>query len=288
MNYVFHERLRPVEYKFGGKSNEGGVYRLRNKLNERVYVGSAKCFKVRWNQHTASLRRGKHSNRYLQADFDKCGEEVFVFEVLEVVGGTKEDRLLVEQRYIDSSFGKNKCYNLRKDASSPHGSKKVGKQYSNIQLLSPDLILYTSVDSVTSFAEEHHLNPKCLWKLLNRQAPSTKGWTLVGTEKKKLGPKNVLKGSKHPNFNKHHTEESKQKNRLAHLGKKMGTEHHNSKTYLGLQLIGPDGVVITEIQCLAAFCRLYGLAPTKLCAVLKGRRKSTKGWSLATISSEIL
>jgi len=277
-----------MEYKYEGHSLKSGIYKLTNKNNNKVYIGSAKRFKERWNQHAASLRRNKHHNKYLQADFNKCGEEAFVFEVLEVVEGTKQDRLIAEQRFIDLYYGKNKCYNLNKDASSPQGSKQLERKYDNIQLLSPEGVLYTSIDSVTRFAEEYGLNAKCLWKLLNGQTPSVKGWTLANAIKKKRDPSTFLRGKKHPLYNKHHTEEAKEKNRLAHLGKKMGTEHPNSKTYKNIQLLSPDGVIVTEIECLADFCRLHNIQATKLCAVLKGRRKMTKGWKLATLASEIL
>ena len=95
-----------MEYKYEGKSLKSGVYKLTNKNNNKVYIGSAKRFKERWNQHAASLRRNKHYNKYLQADFNKCGEEAFVFEVIEIIEGTKEDRLVVEQRYINLHYGK--------------------------------------------------------------------------------------------------------------------------------------------------------------------------------------
>ena len=107
-------------------------------------------------------------------------------------------------------------------------------------------------------------------------------------EKKKRDPSTFLKGENHPLYNKHHTEKAKQKNRLSHLGKNMGITHCNSKVYDNIELLSPNGLVITRIECLADFCRLHDLEPTKLCAVLKRRRKSTKGWKLATISAEIL
>ena len=271
-----------MEYKYEGNSLKSGVYKLTNKKNNRLYIGSAKEFKERWNQHTASLRRNKHHNKYLQADFNKCGEETFVFEVIEVIEGTKDDRIIVEQRYIDLHYDKSKCYNLNKDASSPQGAKQLEKIYDNIQLLSPDLVLYTRVDSVTSFAKEHNLNPKCLWKLLNGQTPSTRGWKLANAIKKQRDPATFRKGENHPMYGKRHTEEVKNNIRLAKIGKMEGMEHPNAKVYRGLRLLSPDGAMITDIDCLASFCRQNDLEPTRLCAVLNGRRKSTKGWKLAS------
>ena len=89
-----------MEYINEEYSLKSGVYKITNKINGRIYIGSAKEFKRRYNQHRIGLIKKKHSNKFLQADFDKCGEDAFVFEVIEVVEGPQENRLLVEQTYI--------------------------------------------------------------------------------------------------------------------------------------------------------------------------------------------
>jgi len=42
----------------------------------------------------------------LQADYNKCGSDAFFFEVVEVIAGTKEDRVLAEQKLINSFLDK--------------------------------------------------------------------------------------------------------------------------------------------------------------------------------------
>lgn len=112
-----------MEYKYDGHSLKSGIYKITNRLNGRIYIGSAKEFKVRWKSHTSSLRKQRHSNKFLQADFNKCGEEAFVFEVIEVTEGkTKEERLLLEETYIQQYYDKGKaCYNISTKAVSPEG-----------------------------------------------------------------------------------------------------------------------------------------------------------------------
>lgn len=111
-----------MEFKFEGNSLKSGVYKIINKLNGRTYYGSAKRFKERWKQHAKSLEAGKHYNKFLQADFNKCGTDAFVFEVVEIVEGDKDARLLAEQKYLDTYQGSNDiCYNLRKDATTGDG-----------------------------------------------------------------------------------------------------------------------------------------------------------------------
>lgn len=112
-----------MEYKYEGNSLKSGIYKITNKLNGRVYIGSSKEFKRRWTQHAYSLKTQRHNNKFLQADFNKCGEDAFVFDVIEVTDGkTKEQRLLLEEIYIHQYYDKGKtCYNLSTKAVSPEG-----------------------------------------------------------------------------------------------------------------------------------------------------------------------
>jgi len=109
-----------MELRYEGNSLKGGVYKLSNISNGRIYYGSAKEFKARWKGHEYSLKSGRHSNKFLQADFNKCGTEAFVFEVIEVISGEQEVRLLAEQKLLDTYWDAGKqCYNLNKLAKAP-------------------------------------------------------------------------------------------------------------------------------------------------------------------------
>lgn len=125
-----------MEYRYEGHSLKSGIYKITNKLNGRIYIGSAKRFKERWQSHAYSLRKQKHSNKFLQADFNKCGEEAFVFEVIEVTEGkSKEERLLIEEKYIKEYYDKkgNTCYNLTTRAVSPEGCELKNSEETKIK-----------------------------------------------------------------------------------------------------------------------------------------------------------
>lgn len=123
---------------YQGKSRKGGVYRILNTKNGRSYIGSTYLFKVRWNRHEKDLSSGNHHCKFLQRDFNKCGEDAFVFEVLEVIDAindnkkqAKEKRYDAEQRLINETkekFGRDKVYNgylgIRRREYKPQPEKR--------------------------------------------------------------------------------------------------------------------------------------------------------------------
>lgn len=77
-----------------------GIYKIEHLASGRIYVGSAVSLHIRWNEHRAKLRTGRHENPRLQNAWTKYGEQSFAFSVLEFV----EDRAMLvacEQRWID-------------------------------------------------------------------------------------------------------------------------------------------------------------------------------------------
>lgn len=111
-----------MEFIYSGKSKLAGIYKIRNKINGRIYIGSAKCFQVRWSQHATSLKGNRHQNKFLQADYNKCGADAFIFEIIETTEGDKNERLLIEERYIKEYYDNGKdCYNLCARAVSREG-----------------------------------------------------------------------------------------------------------------------------------------------------------------------
>jgi len=84
-----------------------GIYRIRNIVNNKIYIGSAINFNTRWGQHRRLLRRGKHFNSYLQNSWNKYKEDNFIFEIIEECAiEALEGR---EQFFLDSTLP---SYNL--------------------------------------------------------------------------------------------------------------------------------------------------------------------------------
>jgi group I intron endonuclease len=96
-----------------------GVYQIKNKLNEKVYIGSSVNVENRWYQHKKFLRDNSHCNEYLQNSWNTHKEESFEFTILEVLEEEKE-LFIKEQYWIDicSSFIRDKGYNIQQYAGS--------------------------------------------------------------------------------------------------------------------------------------------------------------------------
>lgn len=73
-----------------------GIYKIENKENGKVYIGSSKNIHKRWLQHKRTLDNGTHHNVLLQRSYYKYGKDNFTFDILEEC----TDILTKEAEYI--------------------------------------------------------------------------------------------------------------------------------------------------------------------------------------------
>ena len=102
------------------------IYKIRNVVNGKFYVGSAVDTRTRFRQHRRLLRKGTHHCKHLQNSWNKHGEDVFKFEIVERV----ESRDLlesVENTWLAEHVGRKYCYNTGRSARAPwRGTKGSG------------------------------------------------------------------------------------------------------------------------------------------------------------------
>lgn len=310
-----------IQYK--EQANKSGIYFIRNISNNRIYVGSCKRFKTRFSDHIYSLNKNKHRNKFLQNDWNKCGPDFFVFEVIEVTNSTTEERRAIEQKYIEQYFDNRVlCYNMRKTviendpscfSKNPEETRRKRSAALKGRKMSPESIEKTRLASIGRIHSEE--TRKKIGEASKGREPWHKGKTNVYTEEQitnlsnkvkalwldetyrnemiaKMKERKVsqetrrkiserMKGENHFMFGKKHRQQSIDKIKKNRKGKMLGAKHPNAKKYTNIALLSPDNILYTEIDCLADFCRLNNLRPTDLCSVIKGRKKSTKGWKLA-------
>ena len=82
------------------------IYKIINTTNGKFYVGSTTNTQERFRTHRNRLRKGRHHSKHLQAAWNKYGEKVFVFFVVEDIPQGQslreaEDRWLRYNDYPD-------------------------------------------------------------------------------------------------------------------------------------------------------------------------------------------
>ncbi len=88
------------------KNGKPCIYKIQNKLNNKIYIGSAIGHYKRKGQHFYLLRNNKHFNTHLQSSWNKYGEKNFIFEVLEFIKDLKELKEK-EEEYIKKYTSNN-------------------------------------------------------------------------------------------------------------------------------------------------------------------------------------
>lgn len=110
-----------------------GIYEIRNKIDNKVYVGSSKDIKVRLLAHKNMLKRNKHANIHLQNAWNKFGKNNFDFNMLCYYDVA--NLIQMEQRFIDinNSCDQKYGYNIVPFADrrelSEETKRKIGDKH---------------------------------------------------------------------------------------------------------------------------------------------------------------
>jgi group I intron endonuclease len=167
-----------------------------NLSNRRFYIGSTNDFPTRWRGH-----RNSKNNYPFQNALKKSSENFFVLISEDDGLETREE----EQFYLNFYHGLKQCYNISKDASAPMQGRTHTEDTK--ELLSVKL------------AGEGNPNYGNKWKWEWSDAQiSAVNKRPHGEEHHWSSAHRDITGSNNPFFGRNHTEESKEKNRLAHTG----------------------------------------------------------------------
>lgn len=66
---------------YSGERYPRYVYAIQHNVTKRIYIGSSNCIEKRYKQHIIDLRRGKHTAKLMQKDFDEYGENFSLFQL---------------------------------------------------------------------------------------------------------------------------------------------------------------------------------------------------------------
>ena len=136
-----------------------GVYGIFSKIDDRVYIGSAKNFKKRKKDHFDKLKSNCHGNKYLQNFVSKYGIENIDFKVL--ASCPSEYCIKLEQWFLNQYDNK---FNIRLIAESNFGLKASEETKTKMSEASKRKV----------FSEEHKLNLKLVAQKRSRELSENK------------------------------------------------------------------------------------------------------------------
>lgn len=114
----------------------GGIYQIKNLLNNKVYIGSTTNFYERFKNHYYSLIHNDNVSK-IQSDWNMhSGKHPFVFDILKIVDDNTNREMLynLEQIYLNEH---NSCvvgYNSIRETESSLKYKDKNKRSNNIEM----------------------------------------------------------------------------------------------------------------------------------------------------------
>jgi len=166
-----------------------GIYKIKNIINGRSYIGSAINFSRRMSQHVSSLNTNKHHSRYLQNSWNKHGEHNFVFGLIEQIEDPKE-LISREQYWMDTLKPE---YNICPTAGSRLGSKSTAETRAKI----------------SNNNGRYWLGKFIPDEVKKKMSESSKGCTHSEATKKKISK--ATRGENHPMYGMKHTSSARTK-----------------------------------------------------------------------------
>lgn len=237
-----------------------GIYRITCTTTGKFYIGSAVNLKRRWQEHRKTLRGNYHPNPYLQASWNKYGEQTFTFEVIELV--LPPFLIEREQYWLDKLQAIKKGFNLAPTAGSSFGRevsqstrKKIGD--ANRGKPGPNLgkkLAPETREKLSIIASQRTSNP-----FLGKSHTAEARAKMSEARRKRITkPETRVKLS----------EASKRYKR---------TEKQYAAHMKTIIAIAPDGTeyVVTGIN---RFCKAHNLYHSALVDVANGKHSQHKGW----------
>lgn len=222
-----------------------GIYKITSPSG-RVYIGQSWNIFQRWNEHRSLKRKGNHK---LENSLKKYGSENHTFEIIHELPADTDQSILdtYEILYISQykecgiellnlkdggSGGKHSAESIRKmsDSKKRSGKRLTEEERRRISLrMSGRIVSQETRDRKRKALLGHKTSAETKEKIKQAILNNNKGKIHFNKDKKKTEEQkrkqsDIMKGryvgDKHPLFGKPRSEETKQKIRIANLGKR--------------------------------------------------------------------
>lgn len=222
---------------------DSGIYEIVNLRNGKRYIGSTRDFKRRWQDHRSYLLRGAHHCAALQRAWSKYGEDAFAYRVLEECCHT--ELVEREQSAID----------------------RLRPEYNSCPLAHSSRLLKHTAEARANMSAAQRRRFCC---------PLVRAAHLAMVRR----PENRAKSSAANRGNTHfsgrrHTDEARAK-----ISDAMTGIRHSQVDLASYTLVDAAGAMVHGIRL--NLRRKTGLSEPEISMLLKGKRKSARGWRLAS------
>ena len=181
-----------------------GIYKI--SIDDYFYIGQSQDFKKRKSWHLSMLKKGTHSNKFMQNVYNKYKD----FSFSPLVYAEIKELNHIEQGLLDVYWGNKLCMNISKDAeavwrglnhteeskkkmSEAHKGKKISEEHKrkmseakkgnkNSQDKTPRTFIHEEHGEVICTQYElrtkYNLTPGNLSRVVSGKYKSVKGWRL--------------------------------------------------------------------------------------------------------------
>ncbi len=93
------DRKKELKQRFKETKVEAGVYQIKNRMNQKILVGSTRNLKTLNGLRFMLETNGYTTNKELQEEWNRFGKEAFTFSVLEKLK-KKDDPFFIEKEAL--------------------------------------------------------------------------------------------------------------------------------------------------------------------------------------------
>ena len=271
-----------------------GIYGITNMINNKIYIGQSSNIQQRFIRHRWELNHNRHSNIYLQEDWNQYGKDNFIFTILEICS---PDILIERETYWISCYGGingNVVYNMLSitdghiQATRERIHNTLHTRYQNIPHHSKGRIV--SIEGRERMSVSHK-GRKHSDETKEKIKQGNLGKHLSDETKEKMRQSKIGKPS--PRKGVHLSEEHKAKLRAINLGKKLSNETRNKisernrdRSGRYIMQMSINGTYIAVYDSLKKAALAVGGNPTCICEVCRGTQRTSKGFIWKYITKE--
>ena len=270
-------------------SERYGVYLIRNKIDDKVYVGSCiRSFRRRAQSHVRCLIKGIHANPKLQNSWNKHGAAAFEFLIIDYCQ-TPQETKVIEQSRLDSLFGAG-CYNIARTTECP----MLGRRHSEEARLKMSVASKSRAKEIGELTRARQLGTKhspCSILRMRKAAlerDDTKRQAVLKSPSHRHLISSLMKGRRFEGSVKTSTKRFQNPEYIEKVRQINQTRERPDKEIRRLSLARTQGMsyIFTKSETrypaasIRQFCSHFKLRRHEIRSLMKGERAQYRGWTV--------